>query len=58
MIVVIDLNCHLRSYNLIYHFTEELQITFYNIFSYVLLSLFPLLNYAPLYNRNKSFILS
>jgi len=58
MIVVIDLNCHLRLCNLIYHFTEELQITVYNIFSYVVLSLFPLVNYAPLHNRNKSFILS
>lgn len=46
MIVVIDLNCHLRLYNLIYLFTEELQITVYNIFSYVVLSLFPLVNYA------------
>lgn len=58
MIVVIDLNCQLRLYNLIYCFTEELQVTVYNIFSYVVLSLFPLVNYAPLCSRNKTFILS
>lgn len=53
MLVVIDLNCHLRLYELIYHFTEELQITVYNIFSYVVLLLFPLVNNPPLYSRKK-----
>lgn len=50
MLVVIDLNCHLRLHNLIYHFTEELQIIVYNIFSYVVLSLFPLVNNPSLYS--------
>lgn len=38
MLVVIDLNCHLRLHNLIYHSTEELQITVYNIFVLVIVS--------------------
>lgn len=53
MLGLIDLNCHLKLHKLIYHFTEELEITVYNIFSYVVLSLFPLVNNPHLYSRKK-----